>query len=177
MNSQEGLTLAKMAIVVLLVCLVISAALGMWYMMSDKEAAFTKSVVNSAKSGNYDRIFDMSMNCSNGETYPIPTVINCLDELEDDELVYVLCQTYPDFSNTAVTSYSLFHYKDVIMDISAFEANLGINNVTTVEDQFMVDKAIRFLSHHSSNDCVVTIQSHSTGYGDVYGVFIQEVLN
>ena len=144
MKQEEGISLAKMAIVCLLVILVIGAVMMLFYSMSrftDKSLQKSRDAVATSVT---DRLYDLqnqSVTADNDtskgpEDHPLVTnVVNALYEYNDTDMLYVYT-TVRKSDGTYKDSY-LYTYKNdavgdvVITDTSVLPGNANMQQINS----------------------------------------------
>lgn len=114
MDNNEGLTLAKMAVGVLLLCLLLSAVLFIWYLSLDAYSVPVDKWEQAAITAAKDRLDELvwqsdNANPNNISEFPLVTnVCNALDEFNDDGLIFVSIYTREPsgVENTVVYTYT-----------------------------------------------------------------------
>lgn len=96
MNANEGIDLTKMAVTVLMVCLVLSATLFLWYFLQKVQNDQVSEWEDAANSAAVERVYDLiaqskdAANKGRPQDFPIVTnVANALAEFPEAGLIFV----------------------------------------------------------------------------------------
>lgn len=121
MNANESISLAKMAVSVLLLCLMLSGVLLLWYFLYGAQNQQINRWARAAESSAAERLqelVDQSTSASlsgRSNEFPLVTnVCNALAEFTEDGVVFVSVYD-PKYSTTEV-----FTYTDLMLDTSVF---------------------------------------------------------
>lgn len=169
MNAREGVDLAKMAVVASLVCLVISSVLGVYFLLSDSETKYQRSMELAVSTTVMDRFHDFedeSVNASlenDFERYPlVSNVANALSEFNEDSLLYVYVRRY-DSETGATTDKTVFTYAQV--NDSDLQGALGDNTISIKHTESPTSDSVKKLLTYSKNRC--SLQIADAVYGPV----------
>lgn len=113
MNNQEGFDLAKMAVSVLMLSLLIGAVMSVWYFMFGTEQKLQASMDKATRSAAVERLYeleDVSNAAKEGSgQYPLVTnVVNILSEFNEQDLLFIyvdVTENGNDFYNGALYTY------------------------------------------------------------------------
>lgn len=164
MKSQEGIDMVKMSIICLLLVLVIGAAIGLFYMLSDKTNDFTRSMNNASHSVNMDKMFELAdMSSDVDKNYPTAaTVAMTVQEFDGDDLLYLLVKyptTKSDTGEVDNSNYKLFCYS------GCAGANFGDKTVSASD--CYTDPTVmcaKELLKSTDKYCLVTIKQYKADY-------------
>lgn len=158
MKSQEGIDMVKMSIICLLLVLVIGAAIGLFYMLSDKTNDFARSMNNASQSVNMDKMYDLAdMSSGTDKHYPTAaTVAMSVQEFDGDDLLYLLVTDATDANAKKLFCYS-----------GCAGANFGTNTVSDsdcyTEPTVMCAKE---LLKYTDRKCEVKIKQYTSTYAE-----------
>ena len=163
MNSEEGISLAKMSVGVLLFTLLVSGVMLMWYMLYYNQNKLTASWEQSAVSAAHERLNDLVTQSDHADAMCVtpgapatkvelgyyPLVTNIANALSEDSLVFVSIYD----SSTATTE--VFAYSGTE---SAFGSSAGFNVGTGgVNMHYSIDPISQattyLLKHYHNNRC------------------------
>ena len=122
MNSREPVDLAKMAVSLLLLCLVIGATTGLFYYMFDTTDAKIDDMEKATVSASMERLKELEHqylnNTTNVDQYPLVTnVVSALTEFESGDLLYVSVKLTPSLTGGAEVT-KTFTYTGVTLPSS-----------------------------------------------------------
>ena len=100
MNAKEPLDLAKMSIIVLLLCLTISATAGFFYYLYDTTDERVNTMEQATLSAPMEKLFQLEDQSSSGN-YPLVTnVVSALTEFQESDLLYITVKGSPSVTYT-----------------------------------------------------------------------------
>lgn len=125
MNANEGISLAKMAVGVLVLCLVLSGTLLLWYMLYDAENEQIDAWSKAANSAAQERLGDLVAQSKYAEDnhqydeFPLVTnVCNALEEFPEDGVVFV--SVYDNSTNET----DVYTYTGLNLDLTLFSGTV-----------------------------------------------------
>ena len=167
MNINEGVTLVKMAVAVLVLSLTISAVMSVFYLMSNFENKTRHQLSKAKESASIDRLYELdnqSKIADKGDgVFPLVTnVVNTLTELEDVDLLFV----YTDYTKDGLnfTDGHIFTY-DTVSITNAHTSGLKASTITQHKSPDLIPIATRHLLSYSKQRCYLEI--FETKYNNV----------
>jgi len=185
MNNSEGITLAKMAVIITLVVLVLGAIFTLWYKLSKPISDLERNMEKAANSTSSDRLYDLcdmtrtAMYDSDYNAYPLVTnVCSALTEFNEDDLMFIYTV------ETAVTAYGntdsnphCYTYKDVTVELPNTLPGYIDNLENSCPDTLQpVSYAVQDLLTHSGKRCAVEIVEYTQDSNTFIGIVVR-VLN
>jgi hypothetical protein len=177
MNINEGKDLVKMAITVLLISLVISAAMSLWYLLFSKEQKLQSDLEKAANSASMERLYelqDISYSAKDGTgKYPLVTnVVSALSEFNEQDLLFI----YIDVTKNGSTfdKGSIYTYTDVNLT-TANTGGFQDPDFETIESDIPVTVACRKLLVYSHRRCFVEMFETPYGGNNLIGLRISIV--
>lgn len=181
MNAQEGITLAKMAIVAMMVTLVIGACFTIWYISYEPATKVQRDMEKAALSASASKLYDLQEQSMVADkqreihdqiqAHPlVSTVTNCLSEFNEDSLLYVYI--VPDYGVDAAGDKilgqpAMYTYPTVdIVDLGGTDkdsAGSGLPGIGTLGDNKFntssvpVTQACKYLLQYTQYRCHLTI--------------------
>ena len=170
MNAQEGINITKMAISCLLLCLALSAVMGIWYLMSDRTLSITRrweTTTNITTTERMQELIDISESAVVSRTptaitfdvekLPLATnVASALSEYNEDGLIYICVGVYTvDATNTSLqtnVSVDYYTYDNSQATITNVEAGANLHDQTTQP----VSLAVRQILQNSDSRAFIT---------------------
>lgn len=152
MNANEGISLAKMAIGVLLMCLVLSGVLLLWYMLYGAENKQIEEWNKAADSAAAERLYELAMqtedatNNSQPDKLPLVTnVCNALAEFTEEGVVFI------SVYDTATSVTHVFTYESLNLDVSSFSGTVELHESTVP----LTHAASYLLKTYNKNRCLL----------------------
>ena len=179
MNINEGKDLVKMAITVLLISLVISAAMSLWYLLFSKEQKLQSDLEKAANSASMERLYelqDISYAAKDGTgTYPLVTnVVSALSEFNEQDLLFIYIDVTKD--GYTFTNGSIFTYEGVnLTTVNTGGFQVPQSELETVESSIPVTVACRKLLVYSHRRCFVEMFETPYGGNNLIGLRISVV--
>lgn len=161
MRNNEPIDLAKTAIGIMLLCLLIGATVSFFYMIYDKTDERIDSMQKAATSSNMERLYELQdktlADTGDMSGYPLgPLVANVLTEFSEESLLYIQVTTPQGIPGQPPTT-TVYTYTD-ITNITGVDSN-SIDN-----SDLPVTAAVKKILAHS--DCRAAVYLHDdTDYG------------
>lgn len=165
MNANEGISMVKMSVAVLMLVLLIGAIMGMFYYMSDSGYKAQKHMENAASSGKADNLFDLTQYTRDTGLIPVPTAVSAITEFEDQDLLYVrVCVLDKDGKAASDEVY--------IPQDTDYTFTTDSNKTVVTYNKYIrfVNTACRRLLQYSDNKCQVIAEKVSSS--DLSGVTV-----
>lgn len=159
MNAEEGTTLVKMAITVLLVGFVIGAIMSLFYWLYGLFNTYHSGVTDDVNSTIYERVYELCDLTKKGE-YPLVTnVANMLDSFYATDLIYV---------TVTIDGPSPQHYVYTFpgVDTSSLTGTINVSDVPT-------SMAMKELLRHSECRCMVKLTDVNNGSIIFHGIEVE----
>ena len=155
MNAEEGMTLTKMAVTVLLIIFVIGAVLSLFYWLYLIFSNYHADISDSVNATAYERVYELIDMTRQGD-YPLTTnVANMLDSFNSTDLIYV--QVYIDYPDPTKNKVYVYTYKGVtVTAIGVPPENIYYSDVPT-------SFAMKELLRHSDRRCTVDLEDVPSG--------------
>lgn len=163
MNAREGIDLAKMAIISSLVCLLISSVLGSWYLLSDSETRYQRSMENAVSSTVMDRFYDFEEESTNAtnegdfERFPlVSSVAHALSEFNEDSLLYIYIRRVDTSGpSPVVNDKNLYTYAG--LNGSEISGAIGDSSIKVHHSEVPTSSSVQQLLKYSKNRCSLSI--------------------
>ena len=116
MNANEPLTLSKMAVTVLLVVLVASGAMGLYFYLNDETLKFTREMEHAPMGAETQRFNDLENDSkSNTEGILVTNVCSALSDSSDTGLMYIAVILPPEDGNAKIVyTYDYFDTSGIV---------------------------------------------------------------
>lgn len=151
MNARESVDLTKMAITAMMVVLVLSAMLSLFYFLYTRISKASTNVTQTVTSTTTEKLSDLC-NATNSGEYPwVTSVANALSEVDDTNLLYVQIIN----KNTTPETQVYFTYNDVTL------AGVPTSQVKTFLSP--LDEASKYLLGYSNKRCGVQYLTGNNG--------------
>lgn len=183
MHSEEGVTIAKMAVTVLIVVLLIGAILSLWWVFMNSENKMVNDLEGTVTSGTRSRLYDLMDQSLTADSladqvsgHPlVTTVANCLAEFDNLDLLYVYCTEHKLSATGAGTYSGCYLYTYPGANITNFS---GLPHGTTPITQFNnsdvpVTQAVKNLLKYSQYRCHVTVADVPYGNSTLTGIVVE----
>lgn len=150
MFGNEGIQMSKMAIAVLLVCLLVGSTVSFFYMMYDNTDQRVKKMEEATNSSDMERLYELAdLTTTNGlspDELPLVTnVVSALTSFSEDSLLYIYVIPPADSDECTVYVYD---------DATTVESAEGVHkNVSNIP----VTYACRQLLQYSNSRCEVRL--------------------
>lgn len=170
MNTKEPFDLAKMAITLLLVCLVVGATTGFFYMLYDNTDKRIDDMEKATESASMDRIYDLvqqyESNKGDFDAYPLVTnVVSALTEFQESDLLYVAVDiSQGQVHHVGADDVYAFTYTGTNLTTVVPNAALTF---TTVQSDIPVTDASKLLLPYSNCRCEIYLYRYDTSTGQV----------
>lgn len=151
MQSREHVDLVKMAITAMMVTLVLSALLSLFYFLYTQVSKASYSVTQTVTSTTTEKLSDLC-NTTNSGDYPwVTSVANAISEVDDANLLYVQVIN----KNTTPETQMYFTYNDVTIS--------GVPTSQIKAYTSPLDEASKYLLGYSNKRCGVQYLTGNDG--------------
>lgn len=182
MDGREGFDLAKMAIAVLILIILVSVVVGLFHMLYTPSVSFQEDVGVKANNAVMDKLYGIQdiSNAADADAavlsteeiiaaHPLVTLASsAISELGQNDLLFVfVCEN----KNTVTSNGWMFTYDSVVFNNTSV---LPCIPTHTVDDSSVpTDMAVKHLLQYSKSRCHLSVVDVDYGGQDYYGVIVE----
>ena len=158
MTADEPMTMAKWAVTIMLIVLVIVSATGLFFYLNDESLKFVRHMEKSSTGAELEKFVALETDSKAKDGILVTSVCNALSDTNDTSLVFVYIESAEEKM--------LYTYPNYNVNPADFP---GVT-IKTTDD--MINLAIKGLMRYSSNKCDLTITYPDGAKNDLEGVNI-----
>ena len=159
MRADESLTMSKWAVTILLVILVLTSAVGLFFYLNDESLQFVRKMEKSSTGAEIQKFISLETDSKSDTGILVTSVCNALNDTNDTSLVFV----YVDGPDGKM----MYTYENYNVNPTDFPG------VTIQSSRSMINMAIKGLMRYAGNRCDLVVTYTDETQHDLEGVNIR----